>query len=142
MLKLILLFTVIPLLELTLLIRLSHLWGTTSTILLVAITGIIGAKLTKLEGTSTISKINASLEQGKMPTDNLVDGLLILIGGAMLITPGLLTDLGGFSCIIPLTRSKIKILTKHRLSKLITTGRVQFSSNNSQEEVDIKIEDE
>nr|WP_282706904.1 FxsA family protein [Natroniella acetigena] len=142
MFKLVLLFTVIPLLELILLIKLSQLWGAVSTILLVAITGIIGAKLTKLEGTSTVTEINSSLAEGTMPTDNLIDGLLILIGGAMLITPGLLSDLVGFACIIPLTRSKIKLLTKERLKRLITTGSFHFSSDNSQEEVNFTIEDD
>ncbi|WP_408956379.1 FxsA family protein [Natroniella sp. ANB-PHB2] len=142
LLKLVLLFTVIPLLELTLLIKLSQFWGAVPTVLLVAITGIIGAKLTRLEGISTVSKINVSLEQGKMPTDNLVDGLLILIGGAMLITPGLLSDLAGFACIIPITRSKIKLLTKDRLRRLITTGSFHFSSGNNKEEINFTIEDD
>ena len=134
MFKLILLFTIIPLLELSILIKLSYYLGTIFTISLVAITGIIGATLAKKEGNSTIKKINNSLSKGEMPTDKLVDGLLILIGGVMLITPGLLTDLGGFSCIIPFTRSKIKILTKHKLKRLIISDRVQFFAANTKKE--------
>lgn len=144
MLKLILLFTIIPLLELTLLIKLSNYFGIIVTLSLVTFTGIVGATLAKKQGSSVIKKINNHLAQGEMPTDSLVDGLLVLIGGVMLITPGLLTDIGGFSCIIPFTRSKIKVLTKNRLSKLITNSRVQFftANNKKTKTVDVTDNDE
>ncbi|OCL26117.1 FxsA protein [Orenia metallireducens] len=141
MFKLILIFTVIPLIELTLLIRLSYHVGTLYTISLIATTGIIGAILAKKQGTSVVKKINQSLSQGEMPADSLIDGLLILIGSAMLVTPGLLTDFAGFSCIIPFTRKRVKFLMKGKLRKLITTGRVQFFSFNQQEEKTVDIVD-
>ncbi len=138
MFKLILLFTIIPLIELTLLIQISYHIGTASTVIIVAITGVIGAILSKKQGTDVLKKIRKSLAEGELPADNLIAGLLVLIGGIMLITPGLLTDLLGFSCIIPITRRKIKKLTQNNFNKLITTGRVQFFSFEKKEETNSK----
>ena len=134
--KLIILFTVIPLFELWALIRLSYYLGGLATVLLVGCTGLIGAILTKRQSTSILKEINDSLAQGEMPADKLIDGLLILIGGVMLITPGILTDLTGFSCVIPWTRPKVKYFTKDKLAKIIQTGKVQFfgSSQNKEED--------
>jgi UPF0716 protein FxsA len=133
--KLILLFTIIPLIELWALIRLSHVLGSGLTILLIACTGTIGAILTKRQSTSVLKKINDSLAQGQIPADKLIDGLLILIGGVMLITPGILTDLAGFSCVLPVIRPKVKYLCKGKLEKLVETGRIQFFGSNTQENV-------
>ena len=130
--KLILLFTVIPLLELGLLIKISDYVGVIFTISLVAVTGMIGAFLTKKQGTAVVKKIEKSLAAGKMPAESLIDGMIILIGGVMLITPGLLTDLGGFSCIIPLTRVYVKKIAKGRLSKIIQTGSFQFNPDGKE----------
>ncbi|MGM0370842.1 MAG: FxsA family protein, partial [Bacillota bacterium] len=74
--KLILLFTIIPLIELWALIRLSRVLGGGLTILLIACTGTIGAILTKRQSTSVLKKINDSLAQGQIPADKLIDGLL------------------------------------------------------------------
>ncbi|GAB6098362.1 hypothetical protein JCM16358_02410 [Halanaerocella petrolearia] len=142
MLKLAFLFTIIPLLELFCLIKISQYLGSLVAVGLVAITGIIGATLAKKQGAVVIKKINYSLAQGRMPADSVIDGLLILIGGVMLITPGLLTDLAGFTCILPFTRPYVKKLTKGRLKKLITTGKVQFFANDEQESKTINIVDE
>lgn len=135
MLKLIFIFTIIPLAELFLLIQISHLLGTIFTISLVGITGLIGAFLAKRQGTSVLTKIRKSLDEGMMPADNLIDGVLILIGGVMLITPGIITDIGGFSCILPYTRKIVKRLTVKQLNRLITVGRFQFSTSGEDKKV-------
>lgn len=132
--KLIILFTIIPLIELWALIRLSSYLGVLSTVLLVGCTGIIGAILTKRQSSSILTEINEALAQGQMPADKLIDGLLILIGGVMLITPGILTDLTGFCCVTPWTRPQVKYFTKDRLAKIIETGRIQFFSAPSKDE--------
>ncbi len=139
MLRLILFFTIIPLLEITLLMKISQSFGIFYTVLLVGITGLVGAVLSKKQGTSVIIKIKESLNDGMMPANSLIDGLLILIGGILLITPGIFTDLGGFCCIIPFTRKKIKKLTKNKLNNLISTGTFQFSETNSQETREVNI---
>lgn len=128
--KLILLFTIIPLFELWALIRISHYLGGLVTILIVGCTGLAGAILTKKQSTSVLKKINNSLAQGQIPADKLIDGLLIFIGGIMLITPGILTDITGFCCVLPFTRPKVKYFTKGKLEKLVETGRVQFFGSN------------
>lgn len=139
MLKLILLFTVIPLLEITLLIKISHIFGTLYAVILVATTGLIGAFLSKKQGASVILKIRKSLNDGMMPANSLIDGLLILIGGVFLITPGIITDIAGFCCIIPGTRKKVKKLTKDKLNRLISTGTFHFSDNTSKESKEVNI---
>ncbi len=139
MLRLILIFTIIPLMEITLLIKISQFFGIFYTVLLVGITGLIGAVLSKKQGTSVIIKIKESLNDGMMPANSLIDGLLILIGGILLITPGIFTDLGGFCCIIPSTRKKIKKLTKNKLNKFISTGTFQFSESNTKETREVNI---
>jgi UPF0716 protein FxsA len=103
-LKLILLFSLIPIIELALLIEIGKHIGVFMTIILVGSTGVIGVSLARSQGFKIISRVKAELNQGQIPADNLIEGLLILIGGVMLLTPGLLTDITGFSFIIPGTR--------------------------------------
>ncbi|MFW6265112.1 MAG: FxsA family protein [Bacillota bacterium] len=142
MFKLILLFTIIPLLDLTLLIKLSNILGIIFTISLVAITGLTGAILIKSQGTSIIIKIGKALDAGMMPADSLIEGFLVFVGAILLVTPGLLTDLVGFSCIVPLTRARVKILTRDKFYKLIVSGKFQFSTEqHEQRSVDVTKDD-
>ncbi|MBN2542389.1 FxsA family protein, partial [bacterium] len=101
---LILLFTVIPVLELWLLIRIGTLIGAEITIGIVLVTGIIGGVLVKQQGLSIISKIKSQLSSGEFPGDAILEGVILLAGGLLLITPGFLTDLTGFLIVIPYTR--------------------------------------
>lgn len=133
MLKTIILFTVLPLLELAILINLSQVVGLVITVLVVAVTGLLGAYLTKKQGISVVTSIRKDIVEGSMPADSIIEGFLILIGGVMLITPGILTDIGGFCCIIPVTRKKVKVFTRARFSRLIATGSFQFSSDQDGE---------
>lgn len=102
--KLILLFVITPLVELAILVYLGTLIGVLYTILIVVTTGIVGAFLSKTQGLATFSRIRSSIERGVLPAEELFYGVLILIGGLLLITPGLLTDLAGFAMLIPRTR--------------------------------------
>ena len=99
--RLLILFTVVPLVELALLIKLGNLIGLWPTILIVIATGVLGAALARSQGTRTVGAIRAELAQGRAPTESLINGLLILVGGVVLLTPGLLTDLLGFSLLVP-----------------------------------------
>jgi UPF0716 protein FxsA len=94
----------VPLLELFLLIRLGEVLGTLNTVLIVVLTGILGASFARSQGAGIISHIRTALNQGRIPGEEMVQGLLILAGGLMLITPGFLTDLLGFTLILPPTR--------------------------------------
>ncbi|TDX59135.1 FxsA family protein [Orenia marismortui] len=118
-LRLLLLFTLIPMIELSLLIRIGSYMGLLPTLFLVAVTGVIGVSLAREQGFLVVSKIRKSLDSGKLPADSLIEGLLILIGGVMLLTPGLLTDISGFLLIIPLSRGIIRGLVKNKFKNHI-----------------------
>lgn len=94
--------------EILILIRLGELMGFWATVILVIGTGIIGAGLARLYGWTLWVEIQHELQMGRMPTDKMMDGLLILIGGIVLLTPGLLTDIAGFLLLIPITRKMAK----------------------------------
>ena len=128
--KLLLLFTLVPLVELYLLIRLGSLIGALATVVLVAVTGVIGATLAKSQGFKIINKIKDALARGKMPTDQLIEGLFILIGGAMLLTPGLLTDLTGLALIIPPSRIIFRKLIKKKFQHYISRKNFKYNSIN------------
>jgi UPF0716 protein FxsA len=102
--KLFLLFTIVPLIELALLIKVGTSIGVLPTIIIVVLTGIIGAAIAKYEGLSIIYQIRTMLSQGNIPGDEMLDGLLLLVGGAMLLAPGFLTDILGYAMVIPFTR--------------------------------------
>ena len=115
--RLLILFTVVPLVELALLIKLGNIIGLWPTIFIVIVTGVLGAALARNQGTRTVGAIRTELAQGRAPTESLLNGLLILVGGVVLLTPGLLTDLLGFSLLIPLTRNWFKKELQNRLRK-------------------------
>ncbi len=116
--QLLLLFIGVPLIEVLILIKLGSLFGFWPTIFLVIGTGILGAYLAKLYGLTVWNKIQQDLNAGLMPADKLVDGLLILIGGIVLLTPGLLTDILGFMLLIPFTRSYFKRFAKAKFKDM------------------------
>ena len=116
--RLLLLFITVPLIEVLILIKLGSLFGFWPTIILVIGTGILGAFLAKLYGLTIWNKIQQDLQAGKMPADKLIDGLLILIGGIVLLTPGLLTDILGFMLLIPYTRDFFKRFAKSKFKNM------------------------
>lgn len=122
---LMLLFIVIPAIELGLLIEIGSAIGALPTIGLIILTGIVGAALAKRQGLSTLRSIQTATSQGQMPVDQLVDGGLILVAGALLVTPGVLTDVFGFACLIPGTRALIKRQMKAALRRFAASGQVR-----------------
>ena len=117
--KLLIVFATVPLIELALLIKIGEFIGIIPTIVIVASTGIIGISLAKNQGYQVIENIKNSVEIGKMPADDLIGGLMILIGGAMLLTPGVITDITGFSLIIPYSRKFFAKLVKKKIQNYI-----------------------
>jgi UPF0716 protein FxsA len=108
LLKLFLAFTIIPVLEIYLLIKLGSFLGALNTVIIVILTGIIGAYLAKLEGLHTMTKVREALNRGEMPAEGMLDALLILVAGIVLLTPGFLTDIAGLLILIPQTRLLFK----------------------------------
>ena len=127
--RLILLFTIIPLIELYLLIQVGRYLGSFQTIMMVLITGIIGSLLARSQGLSVQRQIRVDLQNGIIPTDSLIDGLFILIAGALLITPGMITDLFGFILMVPSFRGWLKMWLKGILKRKFESGQFQYYSN-------------
>jgi len=119
--RLLLLFIGVPLIEILILIRLGEMMGFWPTVLLVVGTGILGAWLARLYGWTLWMEVQRELQMGRMPTDKMVDGLMVLIGGIVLLTPGLLTDLTGFLLLIPASRAIIKQWLKKKFEAQIVS---------------------
>lgn len=125
--RLLLLFTIIPLVELYILIKIGSYFGVMTTILLIIGTGVLGAYLARQQGFKVWLNIQNEIGQGKFPADDLLDGLLLLIAGVVLLTPGLLTDLMGFTILFPVTRRSIRLWVKKKLSEMIQNKHVKFA---------------
>jgi UPF0716 protein FxsA len=104
-LKLLILFTVVPAVELYLLLLLTRETDIVVTIGVILATGVLGTWLARQQGMLTLARMNERLRRGEVPGQQILDGLFILIAGALLMTPGLLTDAVGFLLLIPPTRA-------------------------------------
>lgn len=125
--KLLILFTIVPLIELSLLIKLGQHIGLAATLVIVILTGIFGAYLARAQGFMIISKIQNDLRNGRIPADPLLDGILILSGGLLLVTPGLITDTIGLLILIPLTRKIIKKFLKRKIRQKLNSNQIYTS---------------
>jgi len=124
--RLILLFLLTPAVELGLLIQVDKLIGFWPTIGLILATGIAGSYLARREGLSTWKRLNQRLSEGDLPGKELTDGVIILVAGALLITPGVLTDVFGFMGLLPPTRALIRKVVMKRITTKVQTGSVQM----------------
>lgn len=115
MLRLLLFFTVVPLVELWLLITIGEAIGPIPTIAIILVTGVVGASLARWQGTLCLQTVRRQIQAGQLPTDSLLDGLGILVAGALLITPGVLTDIVGFGLLIPPLRRVVRRLIGARI---------------------------
>ena len=127
LLKLFLVFTLIPFVEIYLLIEVGTVIGPFSTLALVVLTAFIGAYLARMQGMQTMFRVRSSLQQGIMPTEDLVDALLIFIAGIVLLTPGFITDLAGLLVLLPRTRVYIKRFVRDRFNMWIKDQDVHFT---------------
>ena len=107
-LRLLLLLTVVPLVELVILLRLAQRFSWEATVALVIVTGILGAWLARREGLKALVRVQTDLAQGVPPVAAVVDGALILAAGLVLVTPGILTDLCGFALLVPPIRRWVR----------------------------------
>lgn len=115
---LLLAFLLVPMVEIYLLIKVGSVIGALPTVLLVIFTAVLGAFLLRLQGFSTLQRVRLSLARGEVPAAALFEGLLLLVAGALLLTPGFFTDTLGFLLLIPPLRQ--------RLARwLLTRGLVQ-----------------
>ena len=116
------LFIIVPIIELAVLIQLGRWIGLWPTLAIIAATGILGAALASREGLRAWRALQEDISQGKVPGRPILDGLSIFSGGALLLTPGLLTDIFGFLCLVPGVRGVMKRMLKRRVEKAIADG--------------------
>lgn len=109
------LFIVIPALEVTLLIGSGKLIGMWPTFAMIVFTGVLGTYLAKRQGFKVWREIQSQINRGEVPGDAMLDGVFVLVGGLLLLTPGYVTDLIGFVCIFPVTRRPFKAMIMKRL---------------------------
>jgi len=127
------LFVGLPILELVVLLKVHEIFHFWPTFLLVVLTGVVGVSLVKRQGLAMLKKIQSEMAIGNVPTPQIIDGVMILIAGAFLITPGLITDTAGFLLLIPFIRKNIRFWIKRKLEQKIRKGEVQvniYSSKN------------
>lgn len=114
MLWLFLLFIVAPLLELYVIIQVASVIGGWETIALLIVESAIGAYLLKRQGYTVLAKISTAVNEGRIPSNELIDGLLLLVAGALMLAPGFIGDILGFVLIIPLTRIPFRAILRKR----------------------------
>jgi UPF0716 protein FxsA len=127
LLKLFLAFTLIPFAEIYLLIKIGSYIGAFNTVVIVILTGFLGALLARYQGLQTILKVRESLNRGQIPASEMLDALLIFLAGVVLITPGFLTDIAGLIILIPRTRSLFKVWIRRKFTQWINQNRVDIS---------------
>ena len=130
-----LLFTAVPLIELWLLVQLSSAIGFGETIALVLGTGLAGAALARWQGWQVMRRLQSEMQQGMLPAQALGDGVLILVAGVLLITPGVLTDIVGLGLLIPPIRLVLKKGIQRWLTRRVhvqSTGNWQSTNHGSE----------
>ncbi len=121
-------FVVVPLTELYLLVGISRAIGFWETLAITLITGVVGGSLARREGLRVWRSWHRALQEGRPPTDGIADGALILLGGALLVTPGVLTDAFGLCLLLPATRrplaSTVAGLLRREFERRVVVGGV------------------
>ena len=103
--RLLVLFIAVPIVEMFLLLQMGQWFGSVPAVAIVVISGVIGAWLTKTQGLRVIGRFQAAMGQGRLPAAEVLEGVMILVAGALLLTPGFLTDAAGYLLLIPPVRA-------------------------------------
>jgi UPF0716 protein FxsA len=137
LLALLALFIVVPLAELYVILKVGDAIGALWTILLLAADSVLGSLLLRAQGRSVWRRFNETMAAGRVPHRELIDGVLIVFGGAFLITPGFLTDIVGLLLLLPPTRSVIRGVVARRLGRrVVVSGREPFDVDGTATEYD------
>jgi UPF0716 protein FxsA len=115
-------FIVMPIVELSVLLKVHDAVGLKHTLAIVVLTGFVGAFLAKAQGLMVMSQIQRDLAEGRMPAPRIMDGVMILVAGVLLITPGLITDAIGFLLLVPPTRAAIRLWLRNKLEEKLRSG--------------------
>ena len=116
------LFLIVPIVEISILIQLSEVIGGWPTILLVVVTAYLGAKMVKQQGLATLAQIQQKSAMGQIPGEELFSGVCILVSGVLLLTPGILTDILGFTLLTPAIRKLMVVELKKRIHLFAANG--------------------
>lgn len=127
LLKLFLAFTLIPVAEIYVLIKIGTVIGALNTVILVIVTAFVGAFLARLQGLETISRMHSNLRQGIIPAEELVDAFLIMVAGIVLLTPGFLTDIAGLLLLLSPSRRWFKRVLRRKLEELARRQDIHFT---------------
>ncbi len=137
LLALVALFIVVPLAELYVILKVGDAIGVLPTIALLAADSLLGSMLLRSQGRSVWGRFNETMAAGRVPHRELLDGVLVIFGGAFLITPGFLTDIVGLLLLLPPTRSVIRRLVVRRLGRRVAvSGREPFDVEGTATEYD------
>lgn len=126
--RLFLLMTIVPVVELYLLIQIGNRVGPIPTVAMVVLTGMLGAALARREGLKVFQQWQQSLRMGVPPADGVVNGALVLLGGVLLVTPGVLTDILGLLLLIPASRRVFARWTRRAIDRRIARATGHFGS--------------
>ena len=124
-------FLIVPILEIYLLIQVGSVIGALPTIGLVVLTAVIGAALLRMQGLITYTRFNQALSEGRVPAAEIMEGIALLIGGALLLTPGFFTDAVGFLCLLPLSRRAMVEYIAKRFSPISAVNIGGIHTNSS-----------
>ncbi|MGB1238938.1 MAG: FxsA family protein [Pseudomonadales bacterium] len=126
------LFIIIPIIEITLLINVGQLIGAWYTVGLVLLSAFIGVNMLRYQGLATLARAQEKMRNGEMPGQEMIEGIVLAVGGALLITPGFFTDIIGFCCLVPFTRIAMVKLARSRFNVGVASagmhGQTGFSS--------------
>lgn len=125
-----LLFIVIPLTEIFLFVEVGSRIGGLNTVMIVLFTAFVGVNLLRYQGFTTLRRAQQQMAQGQMPAQEMLEGMVLAVGGVLLITPGFLTDTLGLICLIPLTR---RWLLRYILARAAVQMHSQFQAGQARD---------
>ncbi|MDO6564031.1 FxsA family protein [Amphritea sp. 1_MG-2023] len=124
---LLLLFIIIPVIEITVLINVGQAIGAWYTVGLVLLSAFIGVNMLRYQGLSTLARAQQRMNSGQIPGNEMVEGIVLAVGGALLLTPGFVTDVIGFLCLIPYTRQWLSRFVMSRVTLVAMSKQQQGS---------------
>lgn len=124
--RLLVLFSIVPLIEIYVLLQVGSLIGLFPTLSLILLTGIAGTYLARTQGLDLLRRIQTEMSCGRVPAEELIDGAMVLIGGVLLLTPGFCTDLFGFCLLVPFTRNFLKRTTRASIQRMLDKGQINI----------------
>ena len=137
-------FIILPIAEMAVLIKVGTLIGVLPTIALVVLTAVMGVSLMRVQGLATLARVQEKLQRGELPETELLEGVMLLIGGALLLTPGFITDTMGFICLIPGLRQPIArwIMARGMLGGIHVVGGTRTTDRHGHTTIEGEFRDE